>query len=283
MLKQKTFVDLCLDDESIINNIGDYIDKWHDLDVDLEIYEYLGLTRREYCLWIQNPAALSSIIKLKSVNKMVPFLIQTMNDEIVHDFSFHLIRSIDYNNWYYNRPDNMIYYLSHEYCEQEKQCIPIGSVEFVVEYFKKYFNYSLKPKNIPYCLLDRRFTKRKVFQGSKNRVFINNELKFIKSNSKIKSFATIVHPDDDIPEDDYQISDVIDIDSEYRCFIFENELLYISNYSGDSTLFPNKHVIIDMIKTYQPTAPIAYTLDVGVNEKDGTFIIEVHDFFSCGL
>ena len=28
--------------------------------------------------------------------------------------------------------------------------------------------------------------------------------------------------------------------------------------------------------------PIAYTLDVGINDN-GTFVIEVHDFFSCGL
>jgi hypothetical protein len=37
-----------------------------------------------------------------------------------------------------------------------------------------------------------------------------------------------------------------------------------------------------MIKKYK-SAPIAYTLDVGVNDKDGTFIIEIHTFFSCGL
>ena len=37
-----------------------------------------------------------------------------------------------------------------------------------------------------------------------------------------------------------------------------------------------------MIKNYT-TSPKAYTLDIGVNKKDGTFVIEVHNFFSCGL
>jgi len=36
-----------------------------------------------------------------------------------------------------------------------------------------------------------------------------------------------------------------------------------------------------MINSYI-TQPIAYTLDVGV-VNDKTYIIEVHDFFSCGL
>jgi len=40
-------------------------------------------------------------------------------------------------------------------------------------------------------------------------------------------------------------------------------------------------LIKQMIQDYK-SAPKAYTLDVGINEK-GTFIIECHTFFSCGL
>lgn len=36
-----------------------------------------------------------------------------------------------------------------------------------------------------------------------------------------------------------------------------------------------------MIKQYI-TAPIAYTLDVGISDGK-TVVIEVHDFFSCGF
>ena len=38
-----------------------------------------------------------------------------------------------------------------------------------------------------------------------------------------------------------------------------------------------------MIETYKPEAPVAYTLDIGVEKYRGTFIIECHRFFSCGL
>jgi hypothetical protein len=32
------------------------------------------------------------------------------------------------------------------------------------------------------------------------------------------------------------------------------------------------------------SAPIAYTLDVGINKNTNTvFLVEAHDFFSCGL
>ena len=36
-----------------------------------------------------------------------------------------------------------------------------------------------------------------------------------------------------------------------------------------------------MIKDYKDS-PLSYTLDVGIN-NNGTFIIEVHPFVSCGL
>lgn len=55
----------------------------------------------------------------------------------------------------------------------------------------------------------------------------------------------------------------------------------LQNYSGEFTKFPSVNKINAMIKHYK-SAPIAYTLDVGVNDN-GTFVIEVHDFFSCGL
>ena len=61
----------------------------------------------------------------------------------------------------------------------------------------------------------------------------------------------------------------------------------MQNYSGDYTLMPNVERVLHMIHNYK-TAPIAYTLDVGVNVHDvydthHTFVIECHDFFSCGL
>ena len=76
------------------------------------------------------------------------------------------------------------------------------------------------------------------------------------------------------------VSEYIDIDSEWRAFVFNNELVGLHNYSGDFTIFPDVKLIKIMIKDFNYNG--AYTLDIGVNLK-GTFIIECHDFFSCGL
>jgi hypothetical protein len=63
--------------------------------------------------------------------------------------------------------------------------------------------------------------------------------------------------------------------------VYKDKLVGLNNYSGDFTIFPDVELIEEMIKKNHST-PVAYTLDVGINDK-GTFIIEVHAFMSCGL
>lgn len=200
------------------------------------------------------------------------FLIQTFNNSIEHDFSFHLIEAIKWNNWF-RKEETFTYELTDEVTK--KDCIPVGSVEFVSKYLHDYHNKTIKPINIPQELIDIKYTKRVVFNGTEKDLVTK---KFVKSNDKIKHFTEITNH---APNGNYQISDLIDIDSEYRCFIYKKKLVGIQNYSGDFTMFPNIQTINDMIKDYK-SSPIAYTLDIGINKSD-TFIIEVHDFFSCGL
>jgi hypothetical protein len=208
---------------------------------------------------------------------MKPFLIQTFNNEIQHDFSWHLIQSIKYQNWYSNT-ENLKFILSDT--TNTTNCIPIGSVEFVHEYLLKYYNIEPKPINIPFELQTEQFLQRKISYGTKYDI---KQKSFVKSTNKIKSFTDIVSPSDinSIPGGDYLISELIDIQSEYRCFIYQNKLVGLQNYSGDFTVFPDVSVIYNMISEYK-SSPIVYTLDVGiVNGK--TVIIEVHNFYSCGL
>ena len=61
----------------------------------------------------------------------------------------------------------------------------------------------------------------------------------------------------------------------------DGKLVGLQNYCGEFTQFPNVNAINDMIKAFK-SAPIAYTLDIGISQGK-TFVIEVHDFFSCGL
>ena len=200
------------------------------------------------------------------------FLIQTINGKVKHDFSFTLLESIEFQNWLRNDK-------SFEACFTDEPTmpnyIPIGSVEFVSKYINDYYGRTPKPKNIPLELIGKNWTGRTVINGTEKDIIGE---KFVKSNDKIKSFTEICKT---APEGNYQISDLIDIDSEWRAFIFEGKLVGLQNYSGEFDIFPNVDKIKAMINAYK-TQPIAFTLDVAISNND-TVIIEVHDFFSCGL
>ncbi|MGD6943438.1 hypothetical protein ACQCT6_15570 [Cytobacillus gottheilii] len=49
----KTFIELCLDGEALIDEIDDYVDEWHEGDSDRELHEYLGLSELEYSLFVE--------------------------------------------------------------------------------------------------------------------------------------------------------------------------------------------------------------------------------------
>lgn len=124
-------------------------------------------------------------------------------------------------------------------------------------------------------MIGKNWTGRTVINGTEKDIIGE---RFVKSNDKIKSFTEICKT---APEGNYQISDLINIESEWRAFVYEGKLVGLQNYSGEFDIFPNVDKIKAMINAYK-TQPIAFTLDVAISNND-TVIIEVHDFFSCGL
>ena len=206
------------------------------------------------------------------------FLIQTVNDEIVHDFSFQLKEAIRYRNWYYNSNIDMIEYTNSVTPEYKEGYCPVGSVEFVSYYLEKYFNKQLNPINVPESLY--KYANRRIVIGNEDS-YIENEPVFAKSHDKIKRFADTIDHNTTLPVGLYQFSDIIDMESEWRCFVYNKELVGLQNYSGEFTLFPDVGSITEMINNYN-NQPIAYTLDIGVTGST-TFVVEVHDFFSCAL
>lgn len=204
------------------------------------------------------------------------FLIQTYDGVVKHDFSFTLMESCRYQNWM-RQSDDFQFKLTDE--EMFANYIPVGSVDFVENYLKEYFGLTVTPINIPAELYQEKFLKRKVIYGTKDDI---DGIKFVKSTTKIKKFTEIVDKRfNDIPDDKYLISDVKKIESEWRAFVYNGMVVGLQNYSGDFCKFPNVNLIKEMVQNYKHCPP-AYTLDVGV-DYDETFIIEVHDFFSCGL
>lgn len=223
------------------------------------------------------------------------FLIQKINGKIRHDFSFTFLESIRYYNWlneginhdiitikYYDTIDENFYFKDFH-----KDYTPIGSVEFVTAHLKHFFNKTPKPLNVPKELFV--FANRKIWNGNHMDIENLDHPIFAKSSDEIKKFTNIINSSDELPAGNYQFSELIKIDSEWRCFVYENKLVGLQNYSGDFTIFPDVLTINLMINHYKSTAPIAYTLDVGVNndideeDESNTFVIEVHQYFSIGL
>ena len=62
--EEKTFIELCMEGKAKVEDIDDYIDRWHiaEQETELELYEFLGMSRLEYAAWLSNPSSLSSIV-----------------------------------------------------------------------------------------------------------------------------------------------------------------------------------------------------------------------------
>lgn len=217
------------------------------------------------------------------------FLIQKIDKEIRHDFAFTLLESIRYHKWLEgDDADVQVKYLNCKANDEvwffkpfHQHYIPIGSVEFVSSWFQRFHNHKPKPINVPEELFNPKFSQRPIINGNQEKL---NELEgewFIKSNDQIKGTSGIFNHEEYLPEGNYQFSKVINIESEWRAFVYQGKLVGLQNYSGVFSKFPDIESILWMILAYG-SAPVAYTLDVGVNEHH-TFVIECHDFFSCGL
>lgn len=72
------------------------------------------------------------------------------------------------------------------------------------------------------------------------------------------------------------------IESEWRCYINNHRLEYVSNYSGDPLVGINGTYLMNMINTNKDTFPCAYTIDIGVLTSGENVVIEYNDMWSIG-
>ena len=59
------FIEKCLTGDALIEDIDDYIDDWHQGDSSLSLHEFLGMTRSEYHLWVEDPSYLPYIVNAR--------------------------------------------------------------------------------------------------------------------------------------------------------------------------------------------------------------------------
>lgn len=210
---------------------------------------------------------------------MYTFLCQ-VGSRIDYDFVLETLNAIDFTNWYNGREVNrsvMVQGFDNLSGFTDKT-IPVGTVEFVEKYYYDIMKLQkIKPVNIPEELFP--FSNRKVWYGTEKDK--RAKRLFCKSADEIKKFTDIVSPETELEKGNYMFSEVIEIDSEWRCFVLRGQLLGVHNYINSLGLYPDLDVIKNMVKAYKGLD--AYTLDVGVGIERDTFVIEVHDFFSCGL
>ena len=89
---QISFIKACIGGDALLNEIEDYIEKWHNDPNDLgEVYEFLGMTRDEYFLWLEDPQILPFVVdahkrgitvqqSLEEFNRL-PLAARAANDE----------------------------------------------------------------------------------------------------------------------------------------------------------------------------------------------------------
>lgn len=182
---------------------------------------------------------------------MFKFLIQSINGAWTSDITYVLLDSIGYLNW---KEENSAIYMFSELSNLEniyKLCfdyVPVGTIEFVHEFMRLLYGEQAipKPLNIPDILTDRELTNRVVFNVEIKDLetafnMLGNHV-FLKSNDFIKLLENGIYHEYNpflFKGLNYMVSEVIDIESEYRCFVYKNELVGLQNYSGDFTIFPN--------------------------------------------
>ncbi len=159
----------------------------------------------------------------------------------------------------------------------------VGSVEFMKEVFSKIGKENVRvPKNSN--------REHKVMTlGDAKKISKSGQSIFIKPFD-IKLFTgfildQMVHTSiSDVPDDtNVMVYDVFSskIKSEFRCYIHNNRVVDVRNYSGDLFCYPNEEYLKGIIDTNKDF-PISYTIDIGVLENGDNVVIEYNDMWAIG-
>lgn len=248
------------------------------------------------------------------------FLIQKENNN--YSIDNHLLSNlIDGNKWIYEKRDWSFSdffdtnkkLLTTKNLPDFKDYIPLGDIAFTETFFKIFYNIENEnPIEIPPVLRTYEFLKRDYSIVSIKDIPLKGYY-FIKDVSRLKVFSytgmiehflydknfynseSIISSQTDetynlvksLCLDNthlYQVSEVINILSEYRVFVIDNKIYSINNYDGDVTLFPDIKLIQKAINIWsiQKDCPNSYSMDVAITPK-GTVILECHILFSTGI
>lgn len=191
---------------------------------------------------------------------------------------------------------------ANDFPEIYKKSIPIGSINFVSTWLKVFYNIDKEnPIEIPPVLRTDEFLKRKYSIVTADKLPRTGRY-FIKDVSKLKEFTysgdleyflfdEMFEPakspyDYSLrinPDHLFQVSEIVNILSEYRVYIIDGKIENIANYNGNVTLFPDVELIKKANDLYstQPDYPKSYSMDLMITPR-GTAITEIHNYTSLG-
>lgn len=170
-----------------------------------------------------------------------------------------------------------------------KQSLVVACIEETIKFFERLKVEVPDPLNIPYSIKD--FAKRKIEIKTLGEFKKETELPiFVKPYSKLKEIPAGVITKKSSRELLFQgfneetlvmTSNVIEMVTEYRCFVLKGELVGVKYYIGDFEKFIDCNIVKDAIKQYTD-APIAYTIDFALTDKNETVLIECNDAWAIG-
>jgi hypothetical protein len=188
------------------------------------------------------------------------------------------------------------------YNDKFERAIPVGTIDFVTAWLNIFKGIDkINPIEVPPCLRTDEFLKRKYSIVSKDNIPTQGEY-FIKDASQLKVFSYSGRLEsflvDDLwqkpvnefdtslrlnPNHLYQVSEVVNILSEYRVYIISGEIEAIAHYNGDPCVFPDVNLIQKANNIYyiQRDYPTSYSMDIMITNR-GTSICEIHPYTSIG-
>ena len=72
------FITMCINGEALMQEIDDFVDRWHEEDSKLSLSEYLGMSKLEYKLWVADSAVLPYIITAHKNKQRVSELVESI-------------------------------------------------------------------------------------------------------------------------------------------------------------------------------------------------------------
>lgn len=75
------FIQLALEGYVLLDEIDDFVDRWHESASSVNLSEFLGMTEEEYSLWVAHPDNISIIIAARKERKSV---LEAVNDNLRH-------------------------------------------------------------------------------------------------------------------------------------------------------------------------------------------------------